>query len=264
MIEEIQNALTQQSQSQNVTILYSCESGSRAWGFPSPDSDYDVRFIYAHPQDWYLSLFDERDVIEQPINDLLDISGWDFGKALQLLYKSNAPLIEWLHSPIVYTQDSEIINKLRELAVTSFQPLGVCHHYLGMAKKGWDVVSGQEQVKLKRYFYVLRALFCCEWIVKEKSIPPVQFSIILEKYYPTGDFRDAVDELLVKKSQSNESEKIIRSEYKTLLDVVDSRIIELFTSIPQKLPNNPEKIDRSIFNNLFCDVLKTLASERRK
>lgn len=262
MLNEIKQSLIKQSEEENITIFYACESGSRAWGFPSPDSDYDVRFIYAHPRNWYLSLFEERDVIEQPINDLLDISGWDIQKALHLLYKSNGPLIEWLHSPVIYTKDSEVLNKLRELAVKNFQPLGVCHHYLGMAKKGWDAVSDKENVKLKRYFYTLRALLCCEWIINEKSIPPVEFRIILEKYYPSGDFRDAVDKLLVQKSKSNESDKIIRSEYKSVLDIVDNRITELMTSMPGKFPTDPEKVDRKFFNNTFREILESIQERK--
>jgi predicted nucleotidyltransferase len=258
MYDEIKNTLIQQCKTHNVTILYACESGSRAWGFPSPDSDYDVRFIYVHKRDWYLSLFDERDVIEQPINDLLDISGWDLRKALLLLYNSNAALIEWLHSPITYMQNNEMLNSLQNLAAISFQPLGVCHHYLGMANKGWDAVSGQKYVKLKRYFYILRALLCCEWIINEKSIPPVQFQNILEKYYPTGEFRDVIEQLLLMKLHSNESDKIYRQDYITLFDVVDNRIKELFTITPEHLPSNTEKVDKSIFDNTFRTILKNL------
>lgn len=260
MKNEIIRSLNELAQSQNVTILYACESGSRAWGFPSPDSDYDVRFIYVHECDWYLSIFDERDVIEQPINDLLDIGGWDLRKALQLLYKSNGPLTEWLHSPIIYRQNREILISLQKLAALSFQPLSVCHHYLGMANNGWVAVNGQASIKVKRYFYVLRALLCCEWIVNEKTIPPVEFLVILERYYPSGEFRAAIDQLLVMKSQSNESDKTQRQDYSALLDVVDIRITELFKSIPENFPINPEKADKSIFDNTFCTILKSLVS----
>ena len=89
---------------ENVRIVYACESGSRAWGFPSADSDYDVRFLYVHPLEWYLSVDVKRDVIERPLQGGLDISGWDLKKALQLFRKSNPPLLEWLGSPIVYLE----------------------------------------------------------------------------------------------------------------------------------------------------------------
>ena len=98
----IQEKLNQLEAEYGVQILLAVESGSRAWGFASPDSDYDVRFIFWHPKDWYLSVFEQRDVIELPVDAVLDISGWDIRKALRLLWKSNAALIEWLNSPIVY------------------------------------------------------------------------------------------------------------------------------------------------------------------
>ena len=254
MHDEIINALVKQQQTHSVTVLYACESGSRAWGFSSTDSDFDVRFIYLHQRDWYLSLFEKRDVIEQPINDLLDISGWDIRKALLLLYKSNAALIEWLHSPIIYMQKDKVLQALRQLAHLSFQPLTVCHHYLAMANKGWDAVSEQDDVKLKRYFYIFRALLCCEWIINEKSIPPVQFHIILEKYYSSGVFRESIEQLLVMKSSSLETDLITRQDYTSVFEVVDNRINELVKFIPEHLPINPDKIDKSIFDNAFHTI----------
>ena len=88
----IVNRLEEIERSESVRILLAVESGSRAWGFPSPDSDYDVRFLYARPRDWYLSIDARRDVIECPIEDVLDINGWDIRKALHLLLKANPVL----------------------------------------------------------------------------------------------------------------------------------------------------------------------------
>ena len=85
----------------DVTVLYACESGSRGWGFASPDSDYDVRFIYVHRLPWYFQVSPGRDVIEVPISGDLDINGWELRKALGLIKKGNATLIEWLDSPVV-------------------------------------------------------------------------------------------------------------------------------------------------------------------
>lgn len=112
---EINRRLTEVEHTRNVKILFACESGSRAWGFASPDSDYDVRFIYIHPTDWYLSvnLEDKRDVIELPIDDVWDINGWELRKALKLFNKSNPPLLEWLQSPIIYRENPEIMNQIR-------------------------------------------------------------------------------------------------------------------------------------------------------
>src|SRR3954463_4929929 len=120
MIDIIENKLLEIQSSHNVKILYACESGSRAWGFASPDSDYDVRFIYVHNKDYYFSIDEQRDVIELPINDVLDISGWELRKALRLFRKSNGPLYEWLQSPILYQSDPSFIAGVDELMSTYF------------------------------------------------------------------------------------------------------------------------------------------------
>src|SRR5688572_7252344 len=128
----ILNKLKEVEQANQVQILYACESGSRAWGFASPDSDYDVRFIYVHKNDHYLSIDEQRDVIELPINDVLDISGWELRKALRLLRKSNGPLYEWFQSPIVYQSDSTFQGEILALMKLYFSPRAMMHHYLSM------------------------------------------------------------------------------------------------------------------------------------
>jgi predicted nucleotidyltransferase len=121
--EEIIQNLKSLEKEENIRILYACESGSRAWGFPSSDSDYDVRFIYVREKDWYLRVDHEycRDVIEQPIDNLLDINGWDLKKAIKLLNKSNPPLMGWFNSPIVYFKNEEFTNQFKELITTCYK-----------------------------------------------------------------------------------------------------------------------------------------------
>src|SRR5271154_5671921 len=139
-------------QAYDVRVLYACESGSRAWGFASQDSDYDVRFIYVHTRNWYLSIEDRRDVIEEPISDSLDISGWELRKALRLLRKSNPPLLEWLKSPVVYSQDGEFLAGFRELAAGYYSPVRCFAHYLHMASGNVREYLKGETVWLKKYF----------------------------------------------------------------------------------------------------------------
>lgn len=111
----IEDRFTSVEVDHDLRIFYACESGSRAWGFESADSDFDVRFIYAHRPDWYLSvdLEQKRDVIEFSPDDGLDLSSWDLRKTLGLLWRSNPPLLEWLRSPIVYREVSDIPKKKR-------------------------------------------------------------------------------------------------------------------------------------------------------
>jgi len=125
--QQIETELQRIEQEEGVKIIYACESGSRAWGFPSKDSDYDVRFIYIRPVEWYLSIFEKRDVIERPIiSDMLDINGWDLKKALNLFRKSNPPLLEWLQSPIVYLEKGSVAEHIRRLSPLTFSRARAC------------------------------------------------------------------------------------------------------------------------------------------
>lgn len=196
----------------DIKILYACESGSRAWGFPSKDSDYDVRFIYIHKKEWYLSIDQKRDVIEVPKHDkismptdkLLDISGWELTKSLRLFRKSNPPLLEWLSSKIVYYQAYTATSKMREFATSIFSPNSCIHHYLNMAKGNYrDYLQGQE-VKIKKYFYVLRPILAAKWIEKYHSMPPIEFQSLVEAMIPEGRLKTAIYNLLSRKMAGDE------------------------------------------------------------
>lgn len=149
----------------NVRILFAVESGSRAWGFPSPDSDYDVRFVYVHPLDWYLSIGERRDVIELPIDELLDINGWELRKALRLLIKPNPVLLEWLRSPIVYRADQSAFTELTALGerVAHLRPSRF--HYLRLAESQYRrFIAGRATVPVKKYMYVVRPVLALMWL----------------------------------------------------------------------------------------------------
>jgi predicted nucleotidyltransferase len=174
----IQEKIKELEHTHAIRILFACESGSRAWGFPSPDSDYDVRFIYAHQKEWYLSIQEKRDVIELPVNKELDISGWDLRKALRLLSKHNAVLFEWIQSPIVYHVRGEFVKEFKEIAAPCFSPIAGLHHYLNSAKNHFTE-CGSTEVKLKRYFYCLRSTLAGLWIARYKTIPPMELNQLL-------------------------------------------------------------------------------------
>ncbi|MBK5145084.1 nucleotidyltransferase domain-containing protein [Budviciaceae bacterium BWR-B9] len=180
MKKRVLNELEEIEKKFDVKVLYACESGSRGWGFASTDSDYDVRFIYVHKADWYLTVEPGRDVIERPLDDELDISGWELRKALGLLKKANPTLLEWLDSPIVYQEDSDFMDKFRTLAVEHFSSLRARYHYLSMAKKNFRGYLQGESVRLKKYLYVLRPLLAVKWIDERASVPPMPFSLLLD------------------------------------------------------------------------------------
>lgn len=207
MKETILKELDQIERREGVKILFACESGSRGWGFPSPDSDFDARFIYVRGADWYLSIEKHQDYVELPICGELDINGWDIKKALQLMFKSNATLFEWLQSPIVYRQEEGIQTKLFNLCKDYFNPRICMHHYLGLAKRSM-LDAAQDKIKIKGYFYVLRPLLAAMWIAKYSEIPPMEFKPLLEIIGARPDVLGEIHSLLERKKNALEKEEV--------------------------------------------------------
>ena len=174
MRERILEELRKIEEKENVKIIMAIESGSRAWGFASPDSDYDVRFIYVRNEKDYLKLEGMRDVIEWQLDEVLDINGWDIKKALQLLHNSNPTVFEWCASPIIY-KETEEFTWLKEILPMYFSEKKSLYHYWHTANSTYrDHLMG-EKVKIKKYFYVLRPLLAAKWILDKKVAPPMLF-----------------------------------------------------------------------------------------
>ena len=203
--KEIQRRLHRVEAEHEVRVLYACESGSRAWDFASPDSDYDVRFIYLRPQEWYLSFDIERrrDVIEYPIVDDIDCNGWDLRKALYLFTRTNGALLEWLRSPITYIEVGSTAQRLRELAPRAFDARALCYHYSHMARGNAREYLFADQVRLKKYFYVLRPLFAIRHIEQGLGIPPVPFQELVDAAAPET-IRSPIARLLALKRNTGE------------------------------------------------------------
>ena len=197
IFQEISRRLADAEREHRVRILYCCESGSRAWGFASPDSDYDVRFIYVHEEDWYLSFDIERrrDVIEYPIVDEIDCNGWDLRKALYLFTRTNGALLEWLNSPVRYIERGDFAAKLRDLAPRAINRVALCYHYSHMARRNAREYLFRDKVKLKKYFYVLRPLLAIRYIEAGKGLPPVEFERLVETVAPPA-IRQGIASLL--------------------------------------------------------------------
>jgi uncharacterized protein len=191
----------------DVTVLFACESGSRGWGFASPDSDYDVRFLYVHARDWYLRVEPQRDVIERPIDDVLDVSGWELRKALQLLLRSNPTLLEWLDSPVVYRTDPQWMPTMSTLAKAFFSPMRGRHHYLSMAKKNFRGYLQGDLVRYKKYLYVLRPLLAVCWIDAGLGMPPMRFADLVAGTVSDPVLLTEINELLALKMRAGEAEQ---------------------------------------------------------
>jgi predicted nucleotidyltransferase len=283
MQKEILKTLGQIEVQHNVKILYACESGSRAWGFPSPDSDYDVRYLYLRPLESYLKLFAERDVIEGPIDEVKDFVGWDLQKALKLLMKGNAPLIEWLHSPIVYRDNlwlrenltklfntfccscihlltvSYVCNNGDDLCVIFFSQFfnnnsnfdALYRGYFGLAMNNFKAYLTGETVKPKKYLYVLRSILACEWIKKKNSIPPVLFRELYEELLlPTAPIYSELEKLL--KIKVEDKERSAGAHF----PVVDKFIDDFFKESKQQFFSSKDPVNADEYDKFFLECLR--------
>ena len=230
---------------ENIRILHAVESGSRAWGFASPDSDYDVRFIYVRPRDFYLKLESIRDVLEYPINDLLDINGWDLQKTLRLLHSSNPSVFEWFKSPIVY-KNTDFSREFISLMENYFLAKSGLYHYLHMAAGNYREYLKDETVRAKKYFYVLRPLLACRWILKKRTPPPMLFSELIVAELPDA-LHNPVKELLRIKMEVPELKLIPK------VNVINEFIEDELTSIEEEIDGLPssQKTDYDELNQLF-------------
>ena len=202
---EIETKLTEVEAQHEVRILFAIESGSRAWGFPSPDSDYDARFVYVHTRDWYLSLQPGRDVIELPINDLLDINGWDLRKAMNLALKPNPVLLEWLASPIRYRWSAGTCDALIALSEKIAHRTACRYHYLNLGEGQWRRhVGDASEVKMKKYFYILRPALALRWLRMHETIPPMNIHDLIDGLVLDATTIDRIAQLLEQKAQTRE------------------------------------------------------------
>ncbi len=233
MKEKISGYLTNIEVQHDIKILLACETGSRAWGFPSPDSDFDIRMIYMHNKDWYLSLAEKKDTMELMLEDNeLDISGWDLRKSLLLLWKSNPPLLERIQSPIIYKSDPDFLHDINALANLCYSKIATMHHYLSMAKKLLPDIEDQNQYKLKKLFYALRASTACRWIIERNEIPPIQFEKMINELTIEGSIQIRIKELIELKAGKKEAyfhtgEKELQNFIRLNIDFAENKALSL-------------------------------------
>ena len=207
----IQKNLKEMEQERNIRIPLAVESGSRAWGFASPDSDYDCRFIYVHPKDRYLSVFANKDTITLVPDKIFDVNGWDVKKVIQHLVKSNAVMLEWLKSGVVYQEDERVVKLLQALGREFFNPQACGWHYLNMAKKKLDLILTDETTKIKNYFYVMRPLACIQYIKEKAAIPYMEYQKNLVCIFVGKDILAEIEKMLRMKEGAKEAEPIKRN-----------------------------------------------------
>ncbi len=250
MEEIIQTKLKEIEEKENVRIILAVESGSRAWGFASKDSDYDVRFVYVRKLEDYLKLENTKDVIEWQLDETLDINGWDLKKALQLMHESNPSIYEWLSSPIIYRNTAEFA-ELKEISHQYYSEKKSLYHYLHMASSNYKTyILDQDEVRIKKYFYVLRPILCARYIARNKTQPPMVFDELVEKELPSN-LRGYVDKLLERKK--NTKEMGLEPRIKELDAFIDEELISI-KEVADKTEVN--KKDWNALNEYFIKLVR--------
>ena len=246
-MENIKHILTEIERKKNIKILYACETGSRAWGFPSPDSDFDIRFMYMHERDWYLSLSVRKDTVEIMDGDL-DITGWDLKKSLTLLKKSNAPLIERFNSPIEYFSVPGFRDEFKDLIASYYSPIAVFFHHHSLATKFWEELKDKEELKLKSYFYLIRSLLSCNWIIKDTAVLPMHIEGLMK--YVEEEYKERLRTLIALKATVGEK----------YLHKKDAKLNEWILNLFEYIEAGKEKLavnntDMGLLNDFFLKML---------
>ncbi len=247
--KEIIEKLSEIEQKENVRVLYAVESGSRAWGVESPDSDYDVRFVYVRHKEDYLCLEEKKDVIEWQLDEVLDINGWDLKKTLKQFHKGNATLFEWANSPIVYKTTDEW-KKICESSKKYFSKKVALYHYYGLANSTFKQYLQDDEVKYKKYIYALRPLLVCKFIEDNNAIPPVKFEDLLKQILPK-ELSDEINQMLFIKAKSDE--KDLKPKMPIIHKYIEDEIIK-YEQLSKGMEDDRVK-DWDVLNKLFINIV---------
>jgi predicted nucleotidyltransferase len=247
--QEVRGHLAGVEHDYGVQVLFACESGSRAWGFASPDSDFDVRFVYVHPRDWYLSIEHRRDVIDIPISGDMDIAGWDLRKALGLARAGNATLSEWLDSPVVYQERGDFALRMRALLDSTYRRERAFMHYTSLARNNFTESPSGKERRLKRFLYSLRTALAAQWCATREDRPPMTLTALADALIDDADIRTRIDALVELKSALAE-----KSEYEAdavVTKELERRIAALSDAVVESQP----AADVAIFDQFFVAEL---------
>ena len=249
-LSAILSALHAEEETRGVRLLYAAESGSRAWGFASPDSDWDVRAIYVHPLDWYLRIEDKpRDTFEAMLPGDIDVSAWELRKALRLFAKCNVPLFEWLGSPIVYLDRDGFADRLRALVPNFFDPRGAAWHHLSMQRSALEDLAPDGTIRIKKLCYALRSALSIRWILARTAMPPVPFPELFAASELDSATRQAIDAVLNAKRDASERDRITLPP---VLDALFTKNERLVTTalLPKRDHADVDELDE-IFRIIF-------------
>lgn len=209
MLEYIAESLANVERRDGCRIVYACESGSRAWGFASPDSDWDLRFVYVMPAGWYLRVMEMADQVDEMLPRELDLKGWELRKALRLFATCNLGFNEWLDSPAPYRDQEGFREELAALIPDFFNAKKAIFHYRAIATGALENMDSEGRIGIKKLFYVLRPLLAGKWIGAIGTMPPTSFHEMRRGQLASQGIEEMIDDMLHRKESANEGEKVL-------------------------------------------------------
>ena len=255
MKEYILKCLRQIEEENDVQILLAVESGSRAWGFASKDSDWDVRYVYMHRPEWYFHIEEQKDVIEDMFDNDVDAVGWDLKKTLFQLKKSNPALLEWMKSPIVYRRDDYFVTALESIIPQCYNPIKAMYHYHRIYVKQDERYLQKQGYPMKRFLYYLRGILACQWIERYKTIPPVRFQELYEEMVTDPEIKQEIDTLIEYKTTSKEMDM---SEVPSNLVDYAKNLADYYVKVVDKFrPTFDNKGVNRDLNRLFYEIVES-------
>ena len=250
--KEITNKILEVEQKENVKVLYAVEAGSRAWGVESPDSDYDVRFVYVRPMKAYLKLQEKKDIIEWQLDEVFDMNGWDLKKTLIQFHKGNATLFEWANSPIVYKTTNEW-QFIYEQAKLYFSEKIALYHYYGTANSTFKQYLQEDKVQYKKYIYALRPLLACRFIEHTHAIPPVRFEDLLP-CVSSKELLNEIETMLVMKAASDE--KDLNPKLPMIQQYIEEELVR-YEKLSKAMEDD-RGADWEVLNDVFFKILNSV------
>ena len=243
-------------QEHDVKVLLAVATGSRAWGWDSPSSDWDVRFIYVHKPEWYFKIESQRDVIEKMTDDNVDLAGWELRKALYLLKRNNPSLLEWLNSSTVFCSDEEFGCRIHEIEANFFNPVKSMYHYNGMYNKYNERYFGEDGFPIKGFIYYLRGVLSCKWIETRMSLPPTRFSDLLDATVEDQKIRSMIDDVIkIKKGLLKSDKQVVDA---SLVDYAH-RLAEYYNSVIGSFRAELNEAPADVLDSILYDMVKANA-----
>ena len=258
----------------NVKIVFAVESGSRAWGMESENSDYDVRFVYARSPEEYVAIDSPSDVISRHFSKdgirmgaegcFIDIQGFDIMKFCRMLWSSNPTCIEWLRSNIIYYGEQNKVFK--NFVENQFKPISLYYHYKSMCRQNYlKYLKSGNLITYKKYLYAMRGLVNARWVAFYETLPPIDFPEVLVKINKKDEVIDGriIKELqkIIKLKKESKERDIVKN-YKRIDEYIESFLKDDTEAPMKKQLSTSRELNDELKRIVFSSKLTPLTGRK--